>query len=56
MTEYSVKNICTRCGNPVEITLRNKRNANFLRNGPCICDKCVPGSNWHKISSKGEMD
>jgi len=49
MTEYLVRNICTECGNPVEITVRNGYHANLLKGGPCICNKCVPDSKWQSL-------
>ena len=52
MTEYLVRNICTECGNPVEITVRSGYHAHLLKRGPCICNKCVPESKWQSFLQK----
>lgn len=56
MTEYIVKNTCSKCGNHVEIVVTNGRTARFMERGPCLCNQCIPYSNWKvaELTNKGD--
>lgn len=46
---YLVRNVCWRCGAPLETTVTRKRDAKTLKGCSAACSDCVPESRWRPI-------